>query len=408
MLNRFYIKAHLIFLLLIAFFIPISKKAVILLILLYGLNWLLLQNYKEKLLNLKKHIAKFLFLSFIYFIYIISLLYTSNIDSGLFDIEVKLTLFLLPLILFSNPLPLKSETDKVFKAYITGCLVGVFICLFQSGTLYFESHDLNSFVYTNFSVLFHPSYFSLYLNFAVIILFYYLIESDKNKLKKTVLLVSLITLFSISIVLANSKAVILTLFLSFFLAGLYFGHKKGFFKTAILLTLSIIIVLSFFIYKTPQLYLRIYDTERILNEYIHNENLRDYEGTSQRILIWKSSAGIIKQNLLTGVGAGDVKDILLEEYSKKNYNYIIAKSLNAHNQFIQTFIATGIFGFLVLISLFVLPLIKSYRRKNFIYFLFLLIVFLNFLTESMLETQAGVIFFAFFNSYLFAKTLNND
>ena len=271
-----------------------------------------------------------------------------------------------------------------------------------------ESRDLSSFVYTNFSVLFHPSYFSLYLNFAIIILFYFILEGKKLDLKLLILCIFLILLFSLSIILANSKAVILTLFLTLFLAGLYFGYKKGFLKTAILVTLSLIIIISFLIYKTPQLYLRIWDTERILSNYIHNENLKDYEGTSQRILIWKSSADIIKQNFVTGVGAGDVKDVLLNEYSKKSYKYIIAKSLNAHNQFLQTFIATGLIGFLVLLSLFILPLIKSYKRKDFIYFLFLLIVLLNFLTESMLETQAGVIFFAFFNSYLFAENLNEE
>ena len=211
----------------------------------------------------------------------------------------------------------------------------------------------------------------------------------------------MILLFSLSIILANSKAVILTLFLTLFLAGLYYGYKRGFLKTSLLITSAFLILVSFLIYKTPQLYLRIADSKRIIKNYINNENLKDYEGTSQRILIWQSSITIIKKHFLIGVGAGDVKDSLMEEYSKKGYKDIIAKNLNAHNQFLQTFIATGVVGFIILFSLFIFPLINSFKRKNFMFFSFLIIVMLNLLTESMLETQAGVIFFAFFNTYLF-------
>jgi hypothetical protein len=39
--------------------------------------------------------------------------------------------------------------------------------------------------------------------------------------------------------------------------------------------------------------------------------------------------------------------------------------------------------------------------------LFILIVFFNCLTESILETQAGVVFFGFFNSLLFYNMKRN-
>jgi hypothetical protein len=34
--------------------------------------------------------------------------------------------------------------------------------------------------------------------------------------------------------------------------------------------------------------------------------------------------------------------------------------------------------------------------------MFIVLIAFNFLFESMLETQAGVVFYAFFNAYLFA------
>jgi len=75
--------------------------------------------------------------------------------------------------------------------------------------------------------------------------------------------------------------------------------------------------------------------------------------------------------------------------------------LNAHNQYLQTYIALGIPGALLLILMLVLPGWLAVRRIHFIYFSFLAVFAFNILVESMLEVQAGVIYYAFFNSLFF-------
>jgi O-antigen ligase len=87
---------------------------------------------------------------------------------------------------------------------------------------------------------------------------------------------------------------------------------------------------------------------------------------------------------------------------------IFNEQLNSHNQFLQTFLALGLPGILLLLSLFVFPIINSLKTKNYILFCFLVIVFLNFLTESMLETISGVVFFAFFYSLLIANSTRKE
>jgi O-antigen ligase len=47
------------------------------------------------------------------------------------------------------------------------------------------------------------------------------------------------------------------------------------------------------------------------------------------------------------------------------------------------------------------------KQKKYIYTLFLVIIIINFMTESILETQSGVIFFAFFNTIFFYDCFNN-
>ena len=75
--------------------------------------------------------------------------------------------------------------------------------------------------------------------------------------------------------------------------------------------------------------------------------------------------------------------------------------LNAHDQYLQTYIALGIFGTLLLIINLLVPGWFAIRRIHFIYFSFLAVFAFNILFESMLEVQAGVIYYGFFNALLF-------
>lgn len=135
------------------------------------------------------------------------------------------------------------------------------------------------------------------------------------------------------------------------------------------------------------------------------------ESTSDRLLIWRASNEIIKDNFYTGVGTGDVKDVLLEKYKERNLWYSYEHKLNTHNQFLQTFIALGVLGFLALLASLFVPLMYAIKRKNMIHVFFILIVFFNILVESMFENQAGVVFYAFFSSFLlmvsYKKTIND-
>ena len=125
------------------------------------------------------------------------------------------------------------------------------------------------------------------------------------------------------------------------------------------------------------------------------------ESTISRIFIWEACTDIIQENILAGVGTGDTKDALLEKYLKEEMSGAYEKSLNAHNQFFQTQISIGIIGSLLLLSSIFIPLFHSFRTTgNNLLTLFIIIIIINFLVESMLETQAGVMFYAFFNSLL--------
>ena len=98
---------------------------------------------------------------------------------------------------------------------------------------------------------------------------------------------------------------------------------------------------------------------------------------------------------------------MLERYKQEKLTIILNKKLNAHNQYLQTFLGLGIPGLLLLLSFLLVPFSLAWKKKkkNFPYMAFILIVLLNFLVESMLEARAGTNFIALFNC-LFAYLIN--
>jgi len=92
---------------------------------------------------------------------------------------------------------------------------------------------------------------------------------------------------------------------------------------------------------------------------------------------------------------------LLKEYIDKRFSNAIQHRLDAHNQYLQTYISLGLVGFIPLALMLILPAVSAFRREDYIYFFFLFLFSLNILVESMFENQAGVVFYAFFNSLLF-------
>ncbi len=121
---------------------------------------------------------------------------------------------------------------------------------------------------------------------------------------------------------------------------------------------------------------------------------------TQRFEFWKAAIGIIKENIFFGVGTGDVQKAFEMQYEKMNSPLLKEWRLRAHNQYLSITVAFGIVGLLwFLITLFY-PIFLSRKKIDYLYVTFLLIAIVSFLTEDTLETQAGVTFFAFFNSFL--------
>ncbi|MCK5168792.1 MAG: hypothetical protein KAQ75_02845, partial [Bacteroidales bacterium] len=229
--------------------IPLTKKYlpyVMFLWLLSGvisIRSLKIKDYKPYILL----IFPFLF----YLIHAIGLFYSDNLKSGLFDLEVKLSILFIPFVAVFVTDKVRANYRSILKFFVFGNFIASIICLIfalnksvqmnELGNFIFETsnwptvtQDLNflqlvNHRYSNFSHVFlsifhHPTYFSVYIIFSVAILVY-LIRSSK---KRHILYYSLIVYFSIFIWLLGSRAgyfTYLICFLSFFLIVI-FKYKK--------------------------------------------------------------------------------------------------------------------------------------------------------------------------------------
>lgn len=386
---------HFYLTLLVAFFLPLARCVPIFIILLV-LNWLIEMDFKQKFTRIATTKFGILFCLF-FLLHVIGLLYTDNMSKGSFDVQVKLSLIAFPLLYASRPLE-NDRVKYVFLSFLSGGILSSIILLTRATINFLESGDSNYFFYESLSkYLIHPSYLAMYLNFAICWILVQL--KDKTLVMgrhSFALSILLIFFFSFMIILLSSKLGMITLALIYLSTFIYYSRKKYIIGlVGVLLTVLTGVGIFKFVPAVA---------ERIQNS-IHSLTAptmdnADSESTTVRMLIWKAANQVISENLIFGAGTGDAKDALMQEYQKRGMTGAYDHQLNAHNEFYQTFVSIGLIGFTVLCLQLFLPLYASIRNKNLIYTILILIVILNFLPESMLESEGGVIFYAFFNSLL--------
>ena len=396
----------------IVFLMPLYGKMLPPLIILLAANWLIEGIYIKTFPLMFRERKRTMIISFalLYFLYLIGLSYTSNMHAGGLDLQTKLSLFVFPLIFAtSDPLSIKKEESAVILlSFVAGCFASTLLLFGHAAFSAAVNHYSGTFYHKKLSWFQTPCYIAMYLTFGIAVLSFWLIEDrhNLNRFRQAVSMI-LITVFFICIFLLVSKAGYISMFLvvffySFILIKVKHNWTGG---MAILLLSSLFFCFMLWLFPFPGQRL---DQAR---EDIKNGGALPGDtskSTADRMMIWKVSAGIIREHPLVGVGTGDAQKALTEKYQSAGMTKALQKNFNAHNQYLQTSIAIGFPGLIALLYILVVPVVPAFRRKDYIYLMFLLIFAVNILFESMLERQAGVIFYALFNVLLYASDGTDD
>lgn len=349
----------------------------------------------------------------LYYIFLgISLFYSKTLE--LHHLEHKLSFLILPLIFFLNTGGTLYTSKKVMHFFVYGCIAAIIVSLvnatynsmdIHSGSIIFEPRIspnfslYNSIIYggnyffgTNFSILHQTVYFSMYLTMALLVI----IEFPYKKRYLNWIFAGMIL---ITICMVMNRASYLVLFTIGLLYTL-FKLKKPIHRALLICFVCIGVLL------VAKLDPRINRTITNLKVFLNSDTTADtselINNIDRRILLWKESFHIARENPVFGVGIGDVTTTLNERFQRKGVNNL--SNLNAHDQYLQTIMEFGILGIILLFALFfyIVKYMPATYSKSFTYG-FLILLMVNFIFESMFNRYSGLSFVIFFYCLLLRK-----
>lgn len=384
------------------------------LMILWGICWFLENYLRINMIRQTRNAYLVLFILFIsYYIWqSVGLIYSEDFKMGLQNLFGRLSLVFFPLVLIYPGETIKNKADKLIKIFALSTFVFILFCFcyaiyrsvsIHEGILTFNPHPANypwlSYFYSSeLTISHHPSYISMYVLLSVCICFEAWFDSSlKYKNRIIWLLVGFMLL--ISQFFLSSRAGIL---ISLILVPFYFIvmlRKRGKIKYAWIGIILIVIVLLPVVVKNQRM------------DYLFSRILLksgDYERKEDpRLIIWRSALKIVQKNMFFGVGIGDVRTELAAEYERIGEKEMAKVRYNTHNQFLEVLLENGIIGVVLFLSIFCCMFYIALSDRNLLYGVFILMILMFFLFETVLYRLAGVSFFTLF-SFLLIHINNNN
>ena len=394
-----YRKIHILLLGLIAFTLPFSIILNSALIILCIALLILQGRFMKAFQNASKNLYVIL-LWLLFLLYVISAFLSKNQHEGFAIIERKASFIILPFLIFGFPISM-PEIRKICELFVLGVLLAFTICLgYAFYQVVFNSRELELFFYQKLTTVLNMNavYMASYCIIALHIALYF--SKEHNKVLVAIVSASLI----IFCILLNSKMMLVCLCL-----GLIIFAFKKLSRLKALLASSIILASMFFIgVGVPKVKERI-TLEVNSNMSVIKQDTFTYDtpftGTSLRLVFWRFSKEIIKENngWLMGAHTGDFQDLLNEKYKRtgiytgnpelKDTGYL---GYGPHNQYIEVLLSLGITGLVVFIMMLIFYLKNAWVTNNYLGLQCICLFLFFFITESVLSVNKGIVAFVFF------------
>lgn len=367
------------------FFMPISNELSSILIGVLFVHAFFSPDFKLQIQSIKGR-NLFVIFGLFFLVYCLSGFHSHNASEFEFEIEKKLSYIFLP---FAFVFIVISESQKfrLLSIFAYSCVFWLFYCLCRSAFAVIDTGDF-TFLYMDkladwIGML--RVYFSLYLFFSVVILWFDLQEGRGNK--KITVFALLACLMGMFLFMSRIQLPVLLFFAC--LAVFRYFKQKGKAVKGLAFMFTILVGFSAMIYYVKPLNRQfIGAVEKFDRKYAYiPENAN---GVNERLVMWDCSVALIKENAWFGVGVGDLYDDLTICY--RSLNLFNKDRAPSHNQYLQVLVSLGIVGFVVFMGLLMVMVYESFRSKDVLYQAFVVIICLSFFTESILELQRGIVF----------------
>lgn len=144
---------------------------------------------------------------------------------------------------------------------------------------------------------------------------------------------------------------------------------------------------------------RIYELVGEYDDFLNHRNVNG-QSLTMRLYFWQAAAHVIVQHPVTGVGTGDVQAELNRAYAETGSPLNEEWRKRPHNQFLTVTVALGVIGLCVFLFHLLFPVLFLRDYFHFLFWPFFLLALISFCLEDTLETQAGLSFYAVFNTLL--------
>lgn len=349
----------------------------------------------------------------LFLLQLLALFYTNDRQEGWNNVRVKTGLLVTPLAAFVFCRLTTTPGKKLLFHYCLLLVAAALYCLCISFLDFKETNDTSLFFYHALvsPIKQHAVYFSV----LVIIGLAFLLEAilKREFIFTRLFHISLVIFLSAFLFLLSSKLVIAfyILCLVYYFINLLQKNKLKRVTIGSLFILCIAIVGLLFITRNPIRY-RFSDMLQGNVKIITQEHFAEgdyFNGLQFRLLQWRFVPEILTENnrWLLGVSPGDAQTLLNKKYLSKNmyagdpakgdHGYLI---YNTHNQFLETLLQNGITGLIVLLVICFSLIQMMIKERNRVASVSILLLLAWLFTESVFETQYGIVIFTFFPLFL--------
>lgn len=346
----------------------------------------------------------FLWAAALYIWIVLGAIYSNNSREAGLDVTLKITLLLWPMGAAIWPFLFNVNRYLILKVFGTTTLISI-LSLIVIGVAKWQNSQLPISDFYKFTTAWQwiPNhYMALYTAFAILSFIYLGVKKHLAwKLAAPAILV-----LSIAIIFLSVRIQLLALPASL-AAMLLIDRETGINRKKAIAIVAFGILLFFsgmLAFPASRARLaEIVDEAKSFNYMVNSKQ------TNHRVYLWKYGAEVVKKHPIIGTGTGAADDALQIELAACDAEFwnghttyrLVEKNYNYHNAFLQRTATNGIIGLVLFLALFVAPFFAFKKSINGLQGGFLVLCAISFFTESMLERQAGMLFFSFFYALLF-------
>ncbi|MBS1616384.1 MAG: O-antigen ligase family protein [Bacteroidetes bacterium] len=381
---------------------------------LLALAWLLHADFKGSWQRLRHNRGYAPFLLY-FLLYALSYTYSSDKAQAGFDLTQKLSFILLPLILGAGTHITRRGWERILLSLsLSLTLVGIF-CMARAYHLWQMQGDDEVFFYHRLVAGLDANavYMAWYVLFSLAALSFYRWTSCFLRWQGLLLKWLLFAIQLLFFILLSSRTMLMILCFIALPCFLHVRVKK--FRWTVLHIIAALILaggLGAFLIKTDNPVRQRFEDVRPNNlrhafQPHYADSNQQFSNLTMRLFIWRVGFENIQANHLwwAGAGNGDVHNLQNDRIASYGFRMTnesggpsAMRDIDLHNMYLQTVLAVGIPGLLVLLVLLFSPFFYLTRTGySHLAFLFHISACLFMLQEAVFQTQSGIIYYIFFS-----------